>query len=97
MYMYMFYSGVESTKYCPPNNSSFAHVPGTGAASLSSLLNDKYKRFGAMAAFDNFQQFQEHFCAFVNLFRKRPLGTIHILRNHVVGGLKISRNVHKRP
>ena len=84
--MYMFCSGVESTKYCPSNNSSFAHVPGTGAASLSSLLNDKYKRFGAMAAFDNFQQFQEHFCAFVNLFRKRPLGTIHILRNHVVAG-----------
>jgi len=54
-------------------NSSFAHVPGTGAAGLSSLLNDKYKRFGAMAAFDNFQQFQDHFCAFVNLFRKRPL------------------------
>ena len=49
-------------------------------------MNDKYKRFGAMAAFDNFQQFQDHFCAFVDLFRKRPLGIIHILCTDVVGG-----------
>ena len=55
-------------------NSSFGQVTGTGGgSSFRSLLNRQYKRFGAMAAFDSFQQFQDHFLDFIDLFRTRPL------------------------
>ena len=44
-------------------------------ATLTStiLFHRQYKRFGAMAAFENLQEFSEHFLDFVGLFRKRPL------------------------
>jgi hypothetical protein len=39
----------------------------------SFTASRQYKRFGAMAAFENLKQFSENFLDFVDLFRKRPL------------------------
>ena len=49
-------------------NSSFA-VHGINGGFLAN--RGQYKRFGAMAAFDNFELFQQHFYDFIDLFRIR--------------------------
>ena len=56
--------------YTGSATNSGTAVPGLGSIGLQG---HNYKRFGAMVAFDNFQQFQENFYGFVDLFRKRPL------------------------
>lgn len=52
-------------------NSAFAY--GSAVGGLGNLLSRQYKRFGAMAAFDSFADFETHFASLIDLFRKRPL------------------------
>ena len=52
--------------------TAFVFLGGAAGLGLGGWSR-QYKRFGAMAAFDSFQQFQDHFYDFVELFRTRPL------------------------
>nr|APH81346.1 ACC [Paracyclopina nana] len=64
-----------------PNSSHGGHQ--------EHLFSCHYQRFGAMAAFENFQQFRENFLQFLGLFRKRNLDEDyrhdHLDLDHIVG------------
>ncbi len=57
----------------PNSTGSFNSLAQAGQGGLNSFVHRQYKRFGAMAAFEDFEKFETYFHAFIELFRKRPL------------------------